>query len=312
MNRVLVVGAGFSGAVFARELAEKGGIRCLVIDERGHVGGNCHTERDCETGVLTHRYGPHIFHTSNERVWSYVRKFGEWIPFVNRVKAKIDKGVFSLPINLHTINQFFGKCFSPKEAAAFLETVGDRSIGAPQNFEEQALRFLGRDLYEAFFYGYTKKQWGCEPRELPTSILKRLPVRFNYNDAYYNSRWQAMPMEGYTAVIARMLDHELIEVKLSTSFDRAAMDEFSATCFTGPIDGYFECCHGRLGYRTVFWQRDEGVGDLLGNAVMNFPGLEVPFTRRHAHKHFAPWEGHRKSLLFTEFSKETGDGDVPY
>ena len=177
MKKFLLVGAGFSNAVIARELAEKG-YKTVVID-------NCHSERDAETNVMVHVYGPHIFHTDNERVWTYVNNFGEFMPFVNRVKTISQGAVYSLPINLHTINQFFGKTCSPKEAKALIEAQADLSITDPQTFEEQAMRFVGKDLYKAFFYGYTKKQWGVEPKELPASILKRLPVRFNYDDNYY-------------------------------------------------------------------------------------------------------------------------------
>jgi UDP-galactopyranose mutase len=170
---ILFVGSGFSGAVLARQLAEQAGIRSLVVDARCHVAGNCHTERDLPTGVMAHRYGPHIFNTSDEEVWSYVQRFCTMRPFVNRVKASVDRGVFSMPINLHTINQFFGKRFSPAEARDFIAGQGDRSTGVPGNFEEQALRFLGRELYEAFFRGYTIKQWGCDPTELPASKSMR-------------------------------------------------------------------------------------------------------------------------------------------
>ena len=307
----LIVGAGFSGAVVARELAEHGH-QVLVIDQRPHIAGNCHTERDLPTGVMEHVYGPHIFHTSNERVWNYIRRFGEMVPFVNRVKATTSRGVFSLPINLLTINQFFGRSMSPAEAMAFLKTLGDPTIGVPRNFEEQALKMLGRELYEAFFYGYTKKQWGCEPSELPASILKRLPVRFNYDDSYYDSKYQAIPRDGYTAIIGSILSHPAIEVKLGTPYESAMRSEFRQVITTGAIDQFYEHCFGRLGYRTVHWKKETGYGDLLGNAVMNYTELAVTHTRIHEHKHFAPWEQHEKSILFTEYSKETTQGDIPY
>ncbi len=191
-NRVLVVGAGLSGAVIARSLAEKG-ITCVVIDERNHVAGNCHTLRDPETGIMVHKYGPHIFHTGNKEVWDYVNRFAEMMPYTNRVKANSGDQIYSLPINLHTINQFFGKTFSPDEAKAHIATVARTDIENPQTFEEQALRFVGEDIYRAFFYGYTRKQWGVEPSQLPASILKRLPLRFNYDDNYFNHPYQGMP-----------------------------------------------------------------------------------------------------------------------
>src|ERR1035437_8797282 len=187
MSKILIVGAGFSGAVLAQQLAKHTDDEILVVDERSHVGGNCHTERHDQTGVLIHVYGPHIFNTSSELVWQFVQQFGKFNPFINRVKAVTDKGVFSLPINLLTINQLFGTMFNPREAEAFVRSKGDASIIEPSNFEEQALKSLGQTLYETFFRGYTIKQWGCDPKELPASILRRLLVRFTYDDSFYNS-----------------------------------------------------------------------------------------------------------------------------
>ena len=311
-SEILIVGAGLSGAVLARELAEKTTHRMLVIDSRSHVAGNCHTERDPETDVMVHRYGPHIFNTNHEDVWEYIHRFAEWVPFINRVKTVNRRGVFSLPINLHTINQFFGKTFTPTEARAFIGTLGDESITEPQNFEEQALKMLGRDLYEAFFHGYTKKQWGCEPTELPASILKRLPVRFNYDDNYYNAKFQAIPKHGYTDFTERLLDHPSIKVQLNTRFAPEMKDQYRRTFYAGPIDAFYDYQFGRLGYRTVEFEAFRGEGDLLGNAVINEGEPDVPYTRTHEHKHFAPWETHASSIAFREYSKETEGDDVPF
>jgi UDP-galactopyranose mutase len=308
----LIVGAGFSGAVLARELAAGSDAAIRVLDKRNHPAGNCHTARDRETGVMVHEYGPHIFNTNHEDVWSYVNRFGDFRPYVNRVKAVNSRGVFSLPINLHTINQFFGKTFNPAEARAFLATRADATIGEPANFEEQALKFIGRELYEAFFYGYTRKQWGCEPAELPASILKRLPIRFNYNDNYYGSRYQGIPAEGYTAIISRLLDHPRIEVELGTNWTPSMAGGHDHVFYSGPIDEFFGFSEGRLGYRTISFERTRGLGDLQGNAVLNYTDADVPWTRIHEHKHFAPWEEHDRSILLREFSRETGRGDVPY
>ena len=308
----LVVGAGFSGAVLARELVEKSDCHATVIESRAHVAGNAHTERDAATGVMVHKYGPHIFNTNRAHVWDYVNRFGTLRPYANRVKASTSRGVFSFPINLHTINQFFGKRFNPTEARAFLDSIGDKSIGEPRNFEEQALKFVGRDLYETFFYGYTKKQWGCEPVELPASILKRLPIRFTYDDTYYNSAQQGIPEHGYTAIVEKILDHPRIEVKLATPFAREMEPAYAHTFFTGLIDAYFGFDLGRLGYRTVTFERIEAKGDYQGNAVINYPELEPPQTRIHEHKHFAPWERHERTVAFKEFSHETGPSDIAY
>src|SRR5664279_4956031 len=216
----LIVGAGFSGAVLAHRLSQL--IKdCIidVIEEKAHIAGNCYTERDNETGIMVHRYGPHIFNTDKKEIWDFVNDFIELRPFAHRVKAISNGKVYSMPVNLHTINQFFGKTFSPQEAQRFLLTLAEKDIQDPQNFEEQALKFIGKDLYKAFFYGYTKKQWGCEPKELPASILKRLPVRFNYDDNYYNSTFQGIPKNGYTYIFEKMLAHPNIKVLLNTKFD---------------------------------------------------------------------------------------------
>ncbi len=283
-----------------------------VIDQRDHLGGNCHTERDEGSGVMLHKYGPHIFNTSHEDVWKYINRFGDFRPYVNRVKAVNPRGVFSFPINLHTINQFFGITLSPHEARAFIAGQADVSIHTPANFEEQALKFVGRGLYEAFFYGYTKKHWGCEPRELPASILKRLPLRFNYDDNYYNSRYQAIPSEGYSVVIQRILDHPNIVLGLNTRWEPRMAEGFDHVFYSGPMDELFAFSCGRLGYRTIHFERIEAEGDFQGNAVLNYTSEETPWTRVHEHKHFAPWERLERTVAFREFSKETESSDVPY
>ena len=307
----LMVGAGLSGAVIGRRLAEEGH-SVTVIDARDHVAGNCHTERDAETGVMVHVYGPHIFHTDDEEVWRYVNRFETFLPYKNRVKAITGGAVYSLPINLHTINQFFGRTMRPKEARAFIEAQADTSITNPQTFEEQALRFVGRELYEAFFKGYTQKQWGCHPSELPASILKRLPVRFNYNDDYFFHRFQGMPEHGYSAMVERILDHPRIAVRLNTRFERAQGGEYDHVFYSGPLDGYFDFALGRLGYRTLDFERFRDQGDWQGCAVMNYGEESVPYTRITEHKHFSPWEEHEGTLCYREFSRACGPDDIPY
>ena len=311
MTHISIVGAGFSGAVLARELAEAG-CKVDVFDTRPHVAGNCHTARDALTEVMVHTYGPHIFHTSNEKVWDYIRRFGEFVPFVNRVKAITGGRVFSLPLNLLTINQFFGKTFSPAEAEAFFREVGDSSIESPANFEEQALHLMGRDLYEAFFKGYTTKQWGMSPSALPASILKRLPVRFNYDDNYYASRYQGIPREGYTAVVENLLAHPDIRVHLGMRFERSYSSDYDHVFCSGPIDAWFGYDEGRLGYRTLDFVREDHSGDYQGNAVVTYGDLSVPWTRISEHKHFAPWESHEKTMVFKEYSRFCEEADTPY
>jgi len=311
MKNIAIVGAGFSGAVIARQLAEAG-CQVTVFDGRSHVAGNCHTERDAATGVMVHAYGPHIFHTSNEKVWRYIQQFDEFMPFVNRVKAVYNGRVYSLPINLMTINSFFGKTFSPAEAAVFMAGIGDASITDPQTFEEQALRFVGKDLYEAFFKGYTQKQWGLHPSALPASILKRLPVRFNYDDNYYASTFQGMPKHGYTHIVERMLDHPGITVQLNTLFERASAAAWDHVFYSGPIDAWFAYSQGRLGYRTLDFEVERHTGDYQGNPVINYCNEDVPYTRISEHKHFAPWEQHEQTLIYKEHSRLCEASDTPY
>ncbi|NIJ45423.1 UDP-galactopyranose mutase [Wenyingzhuangia heitensis] len=309
-KRYLVVGAGFSGAVIARKLAEQG-CKVVVVDKRNHIAGNCHTERENKTNVMVHKYGPHIFNTNNKRVWDYVNTFGSFMSYKNKVIADTEKGVFSMPMNLLTINQFFYTKLTPNTVEAYLKTK-QLKIQNPQNFEEQALAFLGEDLYYNFFYGYTKKQWGCEPKELPSSILKRLPIRFNYDDNYYNSKYQGIPEKGYTGIISNILDHENIEVRLDTEYSSTENSNYEHVFYTGAIDAYHNYKYGRLGYRTVFFKEEIHNGDYQGNAVINYCDQDVEHTRVHEHKHFAPWEKHDKTIVITEYSKETTKEDEPY
>ncbi len=309
--QILLVGAGLSGAVIGRKLAEAGH-SCRIIDARSHIGGNCHTERDADTGVMMHVYGPHIFHTDDQEVWNYVNGFAEFLPFQNRVKSTTQGAVYSLPINLLTINQFFGKTMRPDEARDFIAGQADRTIEDPQNFEEQALRFVGRDLYEAFFKGYTEKQWGCAPTELPASILKRLPVRFNYDDNYFFHRFQGMPKDGYTPMIAAILDHPNITVQLDTAYTPDMAATVDHVFWSGPLDGFFGYDLGRLGYRTLDFERFTHDGDYQGCAVMNYGDRDVPWTRITEHKHFSPWEIHDGSVCYREYSRAAGPQDIPY
>ncbi|MCL6707224.1 UDP-galactopyranose mutase [Pseudomonas sp. R2.Fl] len=310
-NKIAAVGAGLSGAVIGRTLAEAG-YEVEVFDTRSHIAGNCHTERDADTGVMVHVYGPHIFHTDDAEVWDYVNRYQTFLPYKNRVKTTSGGQVYSLPINLHTINQFFGKTLRPDEARAFIETQADTSIADPQTFEEQALRFVGRDLYEAFLKGYTQKQWGCSPTELPASILKRLPVRFNYDDNYFFHKFQGMPENGYTDMIGRILDHPGVRVHLGTRFERDQGKDFGHVFYSGPLDGYFGHEFGRLGYRTLDFERFTYDGDYQGCAVMNYGDVSVPYTRITEHKHFSPWEEHQGSVCYREFSRACEPEDVPY
>lgn len=311
MSEICIVGAGFTGAVIAHELAHAG-LRCDVFESRAHVAGNCHTERDPTTGVMVHVYGPHIFNTSNEEVWSFIRRFDEFMPYTNRVKAIAKGRVYSLPINLLTINQFFGQTLSPADARRFIDSKADHGIADPKTFEQQALRFIGRELYEAFFEGYTRKQWGVHPSELPASILKRLPVRFNYDDNYYESRFQGIPLHGYTHIIEKLLDHENIRVHLNCNVRREDAAAYRHTFYSGPLDAWFGCAEGRLGYRTLDFVTEIHDGDYQGNPVINYCDAEVPWTRTSEHKHFAVWENHDRTIIYREYSRACGEEDIPY
>ncbi|HNA16213.1 MAG TPA: UDP-galactopyranose mutase [Ferruginibacter sp.] len=312
-KRYLIIGAGFSGTVLADQLVKNSDCVIDIWDERDHLGGNCHTSRDAKTGIMVHQYGPHIFNTDKKEIWDYVNSLGEFRPYVHRVKAMSKGKVYSLPVNLHTINQLFGKSFTPDEAKVFLETLADTSITDPQNFEEQALRFIGKELYNAFFYGYTKKQWGCEPTELPASILKRIPVRFNYDDNYHNNIYTGIPVNGYTALMEKLVDHPAITVTLGKRFDPGMdLEAYDHVFYTGPIDAWFKFKYGRLGYRTVTFETHYADGDFQGTTQMNFCDEEVPYTRITEHKHFTNWEKHDQTIYFKEFSKETTPSDIPY
>ena len=307
---VAVVGAGFSGAVVARELAEAGH-SIEVFESRDHVAGNCHTRRH-ESGVMVHVYGPHIFHTQYVRVWNYVRRFATFKPYRHRVRAMVGEKAFQMPMNLGLINSFFGTTFTPAEAEAFVATKADATITNPTSFEDQALRLVGRELYEAFFAGYTRKQWGVDPKELPASILARLPLRFTDDDSYFSHPYQGIPEHGYTAIVEAILDHPNISVSLSTRISRAELRSYDHVFWSGPIDAYFDYQYGRLGYRTLDFTPEVVDGDYQGCPVVNYCDAEVPYTRITEHKHFAPWESHDTSVIYREYSRLCGDDDVPY
>lgn len=307
MKRVLIVGAGLSGCIIARELAEAG-VPSLVIDKESYVGGMCYSRRDEETGVDMHVYGPHIFNTNSKKAWDYVQKFDRFYPWVNRVKASNNKGVFSFPINLHTINQLFSRHFTPDEARRFIDEQRDKSITNPRNAEEKLLSMVGAEIYETFFKGYTIKQWGVSPAEMPADILKRIPVRFNYDDNYYNSCYQGLPMSGYTQWLTNMLTHPLISVQTSCPFEPGMREEFLHTFYAGPLDAYFGYAAGELAYRTVTFEITRGTFEQQGCACMNHSDLSVPYTRSHEHNYFSPWEKHEKSVLIREFSSECPRG----
>lgn len=312
MSRIAVIGAGFSGAVIARELVANGHY-VEVFDQSNHVAGNCYTARDAATGVMVHKYGPHIFHTDNERVWRYIRRYGEMVPYIHRNKATAHGRVYSLPMNLHTINQFFGMAMSPPAAQCWLADVVKPNDN-PRTVEELGLATIGRELYEAFFAGYTRKQWGRDPSELPASVMKRLPVRLNYDDNYFSHPYQAIPRHGYTDIVSAILDIPQCQVHLDAPFKAARAHAFDHTFYSGPLDAWFDHCFGRLAYRTLDFREERWPGpDYQGCPTMNYCDVEVPWTRVTEHKHFAPWNTEtRGTVVYREFSREAGPGDILY
>lgn len=310
-DRILVIGAGLSGATAARVLAEDG-FSVAVIEKEPHPGGHCHTYRDSETGIMIHAHGPHILHSDNEDVWSFVERFAEFKPYVHKVQAVTGGRTFPLPITLATIRQFFDRDFTPDEAKAYLSDIARKYPHAPANFEEQGRSLLGDALYEAFFDGYTRKQWGVEPRCLPAAIMKRIPVRFNADPSYFNHKRVAIPADGYTAMVSRMLDHPRISSIYGKEADAEVTSQFLHTIYTGPIDAWFDYCFGRLSYRTLDFELIRAIGTIQDVAQVNYCDLSVPWTRITEHKHFTPWESHTRTVLSRETSRNCEPGDIPY
>ncbi len=315
---LVVVGSGFFGLTVAERAATQLDKRVLVIDRRDHIGGNAYSEPEPETGIEIHRYGAHLFHTSNKRVWEYVNQFTEFTKYQHRVFSIYDGQTYSLPINLSTICQYFGKSFSPAEARALVaEQAGEIDTASAANLEEKAISLIGRPLYEAFIRAYTKKQWQTDPTELPAEVIARLPVRYTFDNRYFNDDFEGLPVDGYTAWLTRMADHPNIEVRLSTDFFDVR-DELPAdvpTVFTGPIDKYFDYSAGELGWRTLdFEQEVLPIGDFQGTSVMNYADEDVPYTRVHEFRHFHPERAYPtdKTVVVREYSRFAETGDEPY
>jgi UDP-galactopyranose mutase len=315
---LVVVGSGFFGLTVAERVASELGKRVLVIDRRDHIGGNAYSEPEPETGIEVHRYGAHLFHTSNERVWEYVNRFTEFTNYQHKVYSIYDGKTYSLPINLATISQYFGKSFSPSEARQLVaEQSGEIDTAAAANLEEKAISLIGRPLYEAFIRGYTKKQWQTDPTELPAAVIARLPVRYTFDNRYFNDTHEGLPVNGYTAWLTKMADHPNIEVRLSTDyFDvRDELPTDVPTVFTGPIDKYFDYQAGELGWRTLDFETEVlPIGDFQGTSVMNYADEDVPYTRIHEFRHFHPEREYPadKTVVVREYSRSAESGDEPY
>lgn len=315
---VVIVGAGLTGLTLAERFATQAKLKVLLLEKRCHIGGNAYSEIDAESGIEVHKYGSHIFHTSNSRIWNYVNKFTEFSNYQHRVKTKHNEQIYSFPINLHTINQFLGKSFDPESARKWLEaqtnTLATQHI---YNLEEKSISQVGLQLYEAFIRNYTEKQWQDNPRNLPSEIINRIPVRLNYNDKYFNDKYEGLPVLGYAEWFLNMLKSKLIEVKLGVDFFeyKHLITANKILIYTGPIDRFFNYSEGVLGWRTLDLQIENlNIPDFQGTPVMNYADSDVTFTRIHEFKHFYPDRNQSASrtIIMREFSRKADLHDDPY
>ncbi len=316
----LVVGAGLWGCVVARELAEAGN-RVLVLEARSLPGGNARSQIDPKTGIECHCYGAHIFHTSDERVWAYANRFISFTDYRHRVLTEHDGKVYFMPLGLALINAFYGTNLKPAEVPGFIagEVAKAGLTGEPRNLEEQAISLIGRPLYEAFIKGYTQKQWNADPKDLPSFIIRRLPVRANYDIGYFNDPHQGVPREGYFTLFSRLLDHPAITVRYNTDY-LALRETFPADLpvfYSGPLDAYFNYRHGALPWRGLrFEWETKPVRDWQGCTVMNYADASVPYTRIHEFKHFHPEREavhqSEQTIICREFPADWKLGDIPY
>ena len=320
---LVVVGSGLFGLTVAERAARELGLKVTMIDRRPHLGGNAYSENEERTGIEVHRYGAHLFHTSNERVWEYVNRFTQFTNYVHRVYTRHQGEVYPMPINLGTINQFFRAAYSPGEARELIrEQAGELAGTDPQNLNDKGIQLIGRPLYEAFIKHYTGKQWQTDPKDLPASIISRLPVRYTYDNRYFNDTHEGLPVDGYTAWLERMADHPNIDVRLDTDFFDDSQ-EFSKSnvvgqvpvVYTGPVDRYFDYAQGDLSWRTIDLEEEVlDIEDFQGTSVMNYPDADVPYTRIHEFRHFHPERDYTKdaTVIMREFSRFAEKGDEPY
>ena len=320
---LIVVGSGLFGLTVAERAASQLGKKVLIVERRTHLGGNAYSEAEPETGIEIHKYGAHLFHTSNKKVWEYVNQFTDFTGYQHRVFAMHDGTAYQFPMGLGMINQFFGRYYTPDEARELIaEQASEIDSKDANNLEEKAISLIGRPLYEAFIRDYTAKQWQTDPKNLPASNITRLPVRYNFNNRYFNDTYEGLPVDGYAAWLERMADHELIDVRLDTDwFDvreavRAASPD-APVVYTGPLDRYFDFSAGKLGWRTLdFHTEVQQTGDFQGTPVMNYNDADVPYTRIHEFRHFHPEREDRypkdKTVIMKEYSRFAEEGDEPY
>ena len=319
---LLIVGSGFFGLTIADRCARELDLKVQIIDRRDHIGGNAYSETDPETGIEVHRYGAHLFHTSNRRVWDYVNRFTDFTPYQHRVYTTYAGEVFPMPINLGTINQFARTAFTPEQARAWVHEQASMLTHEPTNFEEKAISLIGQPLYEAFIKGYTAKQWQTDPRELGADIISRLPVRYTYDNRYFSDTYEGLPVDGYTAWLERMADHPNITVTLGADFfDESQPWNKPATVgnipivYTGPVDRYFDFAHGDLSWRTLDFETEVlPIGDFQGTTVMNYADTDIRHTRIHEFRHFHPERNYPtdKTIIMREYSRAAEHADEPY
>lgn len=321
MTDLVIVGSGLFGLTVAQQAAEQG-LDVTVLERRDHIGGNAWSETCPDTGIEVHRYGAHLFHTSNARVWDYVNRFTTFTPYVHRVWTVHGGEVFPMPINLGTVNQFFRAHLGPTEAKALVTEQAGEITGEPANLEEKAISLIGRPLYEAFVKGYTAKQWQTDPVDLPAEVISRLPVRLTYDNRYFSDTWEGLPTDGYAAWLTRMADHPRITIHTGVDalagegeWSMAALRGRVPVVWTGPLDRYFDHVHGRLGWRTLDFEREVlDVGDFQGAPVMNYADTDVPWTRILEFRHFHPERDYRddRTVIVRERSRAAGTDDEPY
>ncbi|MFP7366631.1 UDP-galactopyranose mutase [Corynebacterium callunae] len=320
---LIVVGSGLFGLTVAERTASQLGKKVLIVERRSHLGGNAYSEAEPETGIEIHKYGAHLFHTSNKRVWDYVNQFTDFTGYQHRVFAMHDGTAYQFPMGLGLINQFFGKYYSPDEARELIkEQSSEIDSAAASNLEEKAISLIGRPLYEAFIRDYTAKQWQTDPKNLPAGNITRLPVRYNFNNRYFNDTYEGLPVDGYTAWLERMADNDLIDVRLDTDWfdvrdDIRAANPDAPVVYTGPLDLYFDYSEGKLGWRTLDFETEVvETGDFQGTPVMNYNDADVPFTRIHEFRHFHPEREEQypkdKTVIMREFSRFAEGNDEPY
>lgn len=316
---LVVVGSGLFGLTIAERCASELGLRVLVIERRCHIGGNAYSEREPETGIEVHRYGAHLFHTSNARVWEYVNRFTAFTGYQHRVYSMYEGRIYPLPINLGTICEFFGTAMTPDQARALIAAqAAEAKATAAANLEHKAISLIGRPLYEAFIRGYTSKQWQTDPLKLPADIITRLPVRYTFDNRYFSDKFEGLPVDGYTAWFERMVDHPNIEVWLNVDFSPIRSDVIGRVpvVYTGALDAYFDHAAGDLGWRTLDFELEVvGTGDLQGTAVMNYADEDTPFTRIVEFRHFHPERDcypDDRTVIMREYPRFAGRSDEPY